>query len=261
MTDFKVPKPTIQRIDGRLHLIREVKDDAGNVEHRVVMPLGVEFGLRDLAEIVVGATVLAIPVGYTEEVWLLGESLSNLHAILIVPFWVNEILRAFAFKIMFGSTGVINNFLVWIGLLNQPYDFIREDWALWAGLSYAFILLMIFPIYNAVENLDRNQIEAARDLGSPWWRIHWRVVIPHAKPGISSGCTMVFMLSAGTLAAPQILGGPSSLWFTQIIYQAFNQAGNWARGSAYALVLLITCIIFVLFVMKIFKVKLGEIAR
>jgi spermidine/putrescine transport system permease protein len=180
---------------------------------------------------------------------------------LIVPFWVNEILRAFAFKIMFGSTGVINNFLVWTGILNQPYDFIREDWALWAGLSYAFILLMIFPIYNAVENLDRNQIEAARDLGSPWWRIHWRVVIPHAKPGISSGCTMVFMLSAGTLAAPQILGGPSSLWFTQIIYQAFNQAGNWARGSAYALVLLITCIIFVLFVMKIFKVKLGEIAR
>jgi spermidine/putrescine transport system permease protein len=120
---------------------------------------------------------------------------------------------------------------------------------------------MIFPIYNAVENLDKNQIEAARDLGSPWWRIHWRVVIPHAKPGISSGCTMVFMLAAGTLAAPQILGGPSSLWFTQIIYQAFNQAGNWARGSAYALVLLITCILFVLFVMKIFKVKFGEIAR
>ncbi len=180
---------------------------------------------------------------------------------LIVPFWVNEILRAFAFKIMLGSTGVINNFLVWFGVIDQPFDFIRENFALWTGLSYAFILLMIFPIYNAVENLDKNQIEAARDLGSPWWRIHWRVVMPHAKPGISSGCTMVFMLTAGALAAPQILGGPSSLWFTQIIYQAFNQAGNWARGSAYALVLLITCIIFVLLVMKIFKVKFGEIAR
>ena len=180
---------------------------------------------------------------------------------LIVPFWVNEILRAFAFKIMLGSTGVINNFLVWFGVIDQPFDFIRENFALWTGLSYAFILLMIFPIYNAVENLDKNQIEAAHDLGSPWWRIHWRVVMPHAKPGISSGCTMVFMLTAGALAAPQILGGPSSLWFTQIIYQAFNQAGNWARGSAYALVLLITCIIFVLLVMKIFKVKFGEIAR
>jgi spermidine/putrescine transport system permease protein len=180
---------------------------------------------------------------------------------LIIPFWVNEILRAFAFKIMFGSGGIINAFLLWAGILDTPYDFIRNDIALWAGLSYAFILLMIFPIYNAVESLDRNQIEAARDLGSPWWRIHWRVVIPHAKPGITSGCTMVFMLTAGALAAPQILGGPSSLWFTQIIYQAFNQGGNWARGSAYALILLSTCIVFVLVMMKVFKVKLGEIAK
>ena len=70
---------------------------------------------------------------------------------------------------------------------------------------------MVFPIYNAIESLDHNQIEAARDLGAPWWRIHWRVVIPFAKPGITSGCTMVFMLAAGALAAPQILGGPSSL--------------------------------------------------
>ena len=180
---------------------------------------------------------------------------------LIVPFWVNELLRAFAFKIMFGSTGIINNFLIAVGILDQPFDFIRNSVALYSGLSYAYILLMIFPIYNAVESLDKNQIEAARDLGSPWWRIHWRVVIPHAKPGITSGCTMVFMLTAGALAAPQILGGPSSLWFTQIIYQAFNQAGNWARGSAYAIILLATCIIFVLCMMKIFKVKLGEIAR
>ena len=180
---------------------------------------------------------------------------------LIIPFWVNELLRAFAFKIMFGSTGIINNFLIALGILDEPFDFIRNGVALYSGLSYAYILLMIFPIYNAVESLDRNQIEAARDLGCPWWRIHWRIVIPHAKPGITSGCTMVFMLTAGALAAPQILGGPSSLWFTQIIYQAFNQAGNWARGSAYAIILLATSIIFVLCMMKIFKVKLGEIAR
>jgi spermidine/putrescine transport system permease protein len=180
---------------------------------------------------------------------------------LIVPFWVNEILRAFAFRILFGSTGVINNGLLAIGLIDAPIDFIRADIALYAGLGYAYILLMIFPIFNAVESLDRNQIEAARDLGAPWWRIHWRVVIPFAKPGIISGCTMVFMLSAGALAAPQILGGPSSLWFTEIIYQWFNTGGNWQRGSAYAVILLAACIVFVLTMMKLFKVKLGEIAR
>jgi len=87
------------------------------------------------------------------------------------------------------------------------------------------------------------------------------VVIPFAKPGIASGCTMVFMLSAGALAAPQILGGPSSLWFTQIIYQWFNTGGNWPRGSSYAIVLLVTCTIFVMLMMRLFKVRLGEIAR
>lgn len=180
---------------------------------------------------------------------------------LIIPFWVNELLRAFAFKIMFGTTGIFNDFFMFIGLLDQPFDFIRSSVALYSGLSYAYILLMIFPIYNAVESLDRNQIEAARDMGSPWWRIHWRIVIPHSKPGITSGCTMVFMLTAGALAAPQILGGPSSLWFTQIIYQAFNQAGNWARGSAYGIILLAACIAFVLIMMRVFKVRLGEIAK
>ena len=180
---------------------------------------------------------------------------------LIVPFWVNEILRAFAFRILFGSTGVINTAGMSLGLWDQPVNFIGADIALYAGLGYAFILLMVFPIFNAIESLDKNQIEAARDLGAQWWRIHYRVVIPFAKPGITSGCTMVFMLSAGALAAPQILGGPSSLWFTQIIYQWFNTGGNWPRGSAYAIILLATCIVFVLLMMRLFKVRLGEIGR
>lgn len=205
--------------------------------------------------------ILCYPLAY-----FLGQSFKGSFGrvfvlMLIIPYWVNEILRAFAFRIIFGDSGVINAALVGMGILDEPYDFIRGNIALYAGLGYAYILLMIFPIYNAIESLDRNQIEAARDLGSPWWRIHWRVVIPFAKPGITSGCTMVFMLTAGALAAPQILGGPSSLWFTQIIYQWFNTGQNWARGSAYAVVLLITSIIFVLVMMRLFKVKMGEIAR
>lgn len=180
---------------------------------------------------------------------------------LIVPFWVNEILRAFAFRVLFGATGLINGIGLSTGLWDQPIDFIRADVALYSGLTYAYILLMIFPIFNAVEALDRNQIEAARDMGASWWRVHWRVVLPVAKPGIASGATMVFMLTAGALAAPQILGGPSNLWFTQLIYQWFNQSANWQRGSAYAVILLIVCIAFVLMMMRVFKVSIGEIGR
>ena len=205
--------------------------------------------------------VLCYPLAY-----YLGQSRGGgfvrvLVLLLIIPYWINEILRAFAFRIIFGDSGLINEVMLTMGLISDPIDFIRANVALYAGLGYAYILLMIFPIYNVIESLDRNQIEAARDMGAPWWRIHWRVVIPYAKPGISSGCTMVFMLSAGALAAPQILGGPSSLWFTQIIYQWFNQGGNWPRGAAFAIVLLMTCIIIVLSMMRLFKVKIGDIGK
>lgn len=180
---------------------------------------------------------------------------------LIAPFWINEILRAFAFRIIFGSTGLINEVGQATGLMDRPFDFISADVALYSSLAYSYILLMIFPIYNAVEALDKNQIEAARDMGAGTLRVHWRIVLPVAKPGIASGATIVFMLTAGALAAPQILGGPSSLWFTQLVYQWFNDAGNWPRGAAYATILLVTCITFVLLMMKVFRVPIGAIGR
>ena len=180
---------------------------------------------------------------------------------LITPFWVNEILRAFAFRVLLSSGGVVNTSLMALGLTSEPIDFLGNDVGLYAGLSYAYLLMMMFPLYNAIESLDHNQIEAARDLGAPWWHIHAFVVMPHAKPGIASGCTMVFMLSAGALAAPMVLGGPRSLWFTPIVFDRFYQAFNWPQGAAYAIILLLSCIAFVLAVMRIFKVSLGEITR
>ncbi|MCF6272173.1 MAG: ABC transporter permease [Rhodobacteraceae bacterium] len=205
--------------------------------------------------------ILCYPLAY-----FLGQSKGGgfirlLVIMLVIPYWINEILRAFALRIIFGDGGVLNGVMMSLGLIDQPYDFINADIALYAGLGYAYILLMLFPMYNVIESLDRNQIEAARDMGASWVRIHRRIVIPHAKPGIASGMTMVFMLSAGALAAPQVLGGTSSLWFTQLVYQWFNDTLNWQQGAAYAIVLLVASIAIVLGFMKIFKVNMGDIGK
>ncbi|WP_421699206.1 ABC transporter permease [Ancylobacter sp.] len=181
--------------------------------------------------------------------------------LLILPYWVNEILRAFAFRVLLSSGGIINQLLMGSGLTSEPIDFLGADVGLYMGLSYAYLLMMIFPLYNAIESLDRNQVEAARDLGAPWWHIHTFIVLPHAKPGIASGCTLVFMLTAGALAAPLVLGGPRTLWFTPIVYDRFYQAFNWPQGAAYAFILLVSCILFVLVVLKAFRLSLGEITR
>ncbi len=180
---------------------------------------------------------------------------------LIIPFWINELLRSFALRILFAGEGVINNVLMSLGFIDSGINFIAMDIALYTGLTYAYILLMIFPLYNAIESLDTNQLEAAKDLGSSTIRTHWRIVIPHAKAGIASGCTMVFMLTAGALATPVVLSSPNTYWFTQLIYQWFNMNDNWSRGSAYSILLLSVSVVFVLMMMKLFKVKIGEIVK
>jgi spermidine/putrescine transport system permease protein len=180
---------------------------------------------------------------------------------LVIPFWINELLRSFAIRILFAGEGVINNILFELGLISTAVNFIALDIALYTGLTYAYILLMIFPLYNALETLDTNQLEAAKDLGSSTVRTHWRIVIPHAKAGIASGCTMVFMLTAGALATPVVLSSPNTYWFTQLIYQWFNMNDNWSRGSAYSIILLVVSVTFVLLMMRLFKVTIGEVVR
>ena len=179
---------------------------------------------------------------------------------LLIPFWVNEILRAFAWQLLLARFGPINNLLIAAGILTEPYPFLNQDVGVILGLTYAYILFMIFPLYNAMESLDPNQLDAARDLGAPAWRIHWDIVIPHSKPGIASGCIVTFMLAAGSFAVPQILGGTRSLWVTQLIYNQFD-AINWNLGAAYGVALVVLCLAFVLTMMAAFRVRLGDIAR
>ena len=205
--------------------------------------------------------VICYPLAYHMAQSAKLESLRVLLLLLIIPYWVNDILRAFALRVLLSSGGVVNQALAGLGLTSEPIDFLAANVGLYTGLSYAYLLLMIFPLYNAIESLDRNQIEAARDLGAPWWHIHAFIVMPHAKPGIASGCTLVFMLCTGAVATPMVLGGPSTLWFTPIVYDRFYELFNWPQGAAYAFLLLMACVIFVLTVLRVTGLKLGEIAR
>lgn len=181
--------------------------------------------------------------------------------LLIIPFWINEILRTFSWYIILAYKGPLNAMLLALGFIDRPIRFLSGDSGVMIGMVYAYILFMIFPIYNAIESLDVNQIKAARSLGAGWIRTHYRIIIPHSKPGIATGCIMTFMLAAGSYAVPALLGSPGSRWFTQIIYNWFFEGGDWNQGAAYAFLLLIICIGFIGLVMRVFKVGLGDIAR
>lgn len=189
------------------------------------------------------------------------ENAPTIFLLLLIPLWVSEILRSFAWFIILSFQGPLNALLLGIGIIDKPIRWISGFNGVIIGLIYSYILFMLFPVYNAISSLDSNQIEASEDLGAPLWRTHWRVVIPHAKPGIASGCVMVFMLCAGSVIVPSTLAAPNSRWFTEIIQQWMFEGLDWNVGSAYAFLLLVLCIVFVSIVMRVLNVRLVDIAK
>lgn len=180
--------------------------------------------------------------------------------LLIIPYSINELLRIFAWLMILNYNGVANYFVGMFGF--DPVPFLETGAGVFIAMIYAYILFMVFPIYNTVETLDNSQIEAARDMGAPTWKIHKKIVIPHAKPGIAVGCIMTFMLSAGSYSVPAIMTrGTAEPWFAQLIYNKFFESSNWNAGSAYAFTLVLTCVIFVSLMMRIFGVGIKDIAK
>ncbi|MEJ1161541.1 ABC transporter permease [Prosthecomicrobium sp. N25] len=215
-------------------------------------------------------TVLSLmvcyPVAYIAALASTGLRATLLLLALVIPYALNELLRIYAWLMILDYQGVINGVLEWFGVTNLAerrwIPFLESPVAVFLAMVYAYVLFMVFPIYNTLETLDRNQIEAARDLGASVPRIHARVIVPHAKPGIAVGCIMTFMLSAGSYSVPQIMTrGQGGDWFSQLIYRQFFEANNWNIGAAYAFSLLVACMVFVFLMMALFRVRLKDIAR
>ena len=205
--------------------------------------------------------MLAYPLAFYLAKIVSPKSLPTLFLLLFVPLWVSEILRSFAWWIILALKGPLNAVLMQLGIIDTEIRWIAGFSPVIIGLVYTYVLFMVFPLYNAMSSLDSNQIEAAEDLGSPWWRTHWRVILPHAKPGIASGAVMVFMLSAGSLLVPSLLGSTTSGWFTQTIQGIMLDSQDWNTGAAFAFMLLIICTLFVSLAMRVFGVKLSDIAK
>jgi len=210
------------------------------------------------------ALLLSYPLAYYLAKVLEPSRLATFMLILIIPMWVSELLRTFAWFILLTFNGPLTIVLQNLGLITGG---VRWTWGLWGysgvivTMVYVYILFMLFPVYNAMTSLDMNQIDAAKDLGASRLRTHWRVVLPHCKPGIASGCVTVFMLCVGSLLVPGLLNSPSSRWFTEVIYTRMFDENDWNGGAAFAFLMLVVCTVFVSLAMRFFKVGLADIAK
>ena len=183
---------------------------------------------------------------------------SFLTILLLVPFWVSELVRVYGWMILLRESGVINHFLLRIGLINQPVEMLYNDISMVMGLVYTSMLFMVVPLISSLEGMDDSLIEAAHDLGASKLTIFFRIVIPYAAPGITSGSIVVFMLSLGNYLTPNLMGGKNSLWFTEQIYNEFIASFNWNQGAAFGFLLLLlsSCIIWA--GLKLSRQQLGK---
>lgn len=178
--------------------------------------------------------------------------------LLLLPFWVSELVRVYGWMILLRESGVINHFLLIIGIVDQPIELLYNDVTMIMGLIYTSMLFMVVPLISSLEGMDDNLIEAAHDLGASKFTILTKIVIPYAAPGITSGSIVVFMLVLGNYLTPNLLGGKNSLWFTEQIYNQFIASFNWNQGAAFGFLLLFLSSAIIWLGLKLTGQKLGR---
>jgi spermidine/putrescine transport system permease protein len=181
--------------------------------------------------------------------------------LLLLPFWVSELVRVYGWMILLRESGVLNYLLLKLGILHQPVEMLYRDATMIMGLVYTSMLFMVVPLVSTMEGLDDSLIEAACDLGAGRLTIWWTIIIPHCKPGITSGSIVVFMLVLGNYLTPNLMGGKNSLWFTEQIYNQFIASFNWNQGAAFGFLLLALSSAIIWLGLKITGQRLGEVAR
>jgi spermidine/putrescine transport system permease protein len=190
--------------------------------------------------------IVAYPIAFYLAKVLKGSRKFALLLLLILPYWVSELVRVYAWMNILRETGFLNYLLVNVfGIFDQPVEFLYNNTSLFVVFVYSSVLLMLLPIYSSLEGLADEQIQAAEDLGAGPFATFRYVVFPISLPSVTYGCILVFMISAGNYLIPNLIGGKNTLWVTEMIYNRFIISTNWNLGSAYSIVLLISTSIMI----------------
>jgi spermidine/putrescine transport system permease protein len=211
-------------------------DDLGNALYgwrpenyeRVFDPVFVPVLLRSVGfalATVVGCLALGYPVAYYIAVFG-GRWKTLLIALVVLPFFVNYLVRTYAWIAMLGDDGLVN------GVLDQEVRFLNTPWAVIGGLVYGYLAFMILPIYAALDRMDPALIEAGKDLYGRPWQTFRNVTLPHTFQGVLAGSVLVFLPAVGDFVSAQLLGGPDEYMVGNLIQQQFFAAENWPFGAA-----------------------------
>ena len=199
------------------------------------------------------ATVLCLLLGFPMAYGIARSSpdvRSFLLLLIVLPFWISFLLRVYAWMGLMNNYGVINNVLLWLGVIDQPLQIMYTDFAIFVGLTYSYLPFMILPLYATLERMDLNLVDAALDLGASRTAAFWDVTWPLARPGVIAGSLLVFIPSMGEYVIPYLLGGPETLLIGRVLFDEFFVNRDWPLASAVAIMLLLILVVPIVFLQK-----------
>ena len=222
----------------------EIKLNFGNFLYLVEDNLYWRAYLNSL-KIAAVSTLLCLLIGYpiayaiarAETTWR-----NMLLMMVILPFWTSFLLRVYAWIGILKNNGLINNFLMWVGVIDEPLVMLQTDFAIYVGIVYSYLPFMILPLYTSLEKLDLTLLEAAADLGSRPWKAFVQITLPLSMQGIIAGSLLVFIPAVGEFVIPALLGGADTLMIGRVLWDEFFINRDWPVASAVSVVLLLLLI-------------------
>jgi spermidine/putrescine transport system permease protein len=199
------------------------------------------------------ATLLTLFLGFPTAYFIATRPRSSRNTwlfLITIPFWANLLVRTFAILELIRNEGVINTFLRWIGVIDEPIQILFTDFAIGLGMFYVYLPLMVLPLYASIEKLDFRLVEASYDLYANRWKTLTRVILPLVKPGIVAGSILVFIPSLGAYVVPRVLGGGKNMMLGNLIDLQFGQGRNWPLGAALSITLMAIVMIALLFYVR-----------
>ncbi len=192
------------------------------------------------------ATVLTLLIGYPLAYGMARAPRTMrplLLMLVILPFWTSFLIRVYAWIGILKKEGLLNQFLLWLGVIAEPLTIMNTNWAVYIGIVYSYLPFMVLPLYANLEKQDFTLLEAASDLGCTRTSSFWKITWPLSMPGVIAGCFLVFIPAVGEFVIPSLLGGSSTLMIGRTLYDEFFQNRDWPVSSAVAIILLLILIV------------------
>jgi spermidine/putrescine transport system permease protein len=201
----------------------------------------------------IACTVICLVLGYPVAYVIVrsGRWRNLLLFLVVLPFWTSFLVRTFAMIFLMRDTGLVNSWLLNLGIIDQPLTILYTPFAVMAGLVYGFLPFMILPIYASLEKLDLSLLEAAEVLGARPRARFRQVTLPLSMPGVVAGCLLVFIPALGSFLTADLLGGAKQLMIGNLVQNQFSAARNWPFGSAASFIVMALVLAAVMLYLRI----------